>query len=213
MAFSSATGSRDAQAMHVEDVIAVVGDHLLAPHRPAAQACELAAHVAARHRDDFDGQGERAQGIDQLALVGDADEAARGGGDDLLARERGAPTLDELRVDGWFHRRRRCRCRSRRPRSGRVPRMPAALQALRWIHWSSTPRPRCFTRRAASSSMRKFTVEPVPTPSTLPSTTNSSAARAAACFPVFLRYFTAVTPNIRSLKRHCPLGSGQCLRI
>jgi hypothetical protein len=33
--------------------------------------------------------------------------------------------------------------------------------------------------------MRKFTVDPVPTPSTLPGSTNSSAARAAACFPVF----------------------------
>ncbi len=45
-------------------------------------------------------------------------------------------------------------------------------------------------RRAASSSMRKFTVDPVPTPSTLPGSTNSSAARAAACFPVFCEAFT-----------------------
>src|SRR4051812_10873809 len=60
--------------------------------------------------------------------------------------------------------------------------------------------------------MRKLTVEPVPTPNTFPSTTNSSAARAAACFPVFCALIE-LAPLFRGLKRHCPLDSGQCLRI
>src|SRR3954468_24823624 len=65
---------------------------------------------------------------------------------------------------------------------------------------------------AASASMNKFTVEPVPTPSTLPASTNSSAARAAACFPVFCELISA-SPLIVVLivvrqKRQCPLEAG-----
>src|SRR5262245_11181477 len=59
-------------------------------------------------------------------------------------------------------------------------------------------------RCAASSSMRKFTVDPVPTPSTLPGVTNSSAARAAACFPVFW----LIADSFGPLKRQSPHYAG-----
>src|SRR5687768_17327170 len=62
--------------------------------------------------------------------------------------------------------------------------MPAALRrSVEPLELETAPAMRSLL--AASSSMRKFTVDPVPTPSTSPGTTNSSAARAAACFPVF----------------------------
>ncbi len=48
----------------------------------------------ARHRDHLDRQREGAEHVDQLALVGDADEALGEVGDDLLARQRGAAALD-----------------------------------------------------------------------------------------------------------------------
>src|SRR6187551_1115911 len=44
-------GVGDTQIVHVEDVIAVVGDDLLPPHGAAAQAHELVMHIGTRHRD------------------------------------------------------------------------------------------------------------------------------------------------------------------
>ena len=40
--------------------------------RLAAELYQLAGHHAARHRDDFDWQGERSEDIHQLAAIGDA---------------------------------------------------------------------------------------------------------------------------------------------
>src|SRR4051812_5428368 len=65
-------GIVDAQLVQIENVIAVVGDDLLAPDRTPPESRELAMYVDARHRDDLDGQGERSQGFDELAFVGDA---------------------------------------------------------------------------------------------------------------------------------------------
>ena len=42
------------------------------------------------------GSGNVPSALDQLAVVDDADEAPRGRGDDLLARERAAAALDEM---------------------------------------------------------------------------------------------------------------------
>ena len=59
--------------------------------------------------------------------------------------------------------------------------MPAAF--MRWALASeleTAPSIRFFMR--ASSSMKKFTVEPVPTPTMAPSGTSAAAAFAAACF-------------------------------
>jgi len=43
----------DPQSVHVEDPVAVVGDHAFAPYRIAAERGNLAGDQAARHRDDF----------------------------------------------------------------------------------------------------------------------------------------------------------------
>src|ERR1700754_2202690 len=68
-------------------------------------------------------------------------------------------------------------------------------------------------RRVASSSMKKFTVDPVPTPSTSPGTTYSSAARAAACFPVFCELFTSRTLRVSNPENDDARLRGHRLRI
>ena len=45
----------DSQVMHVENVIAVVGDNLVTPHGAPTKSCELSANVIARHGNDFNG--------------------------------------------------------------------------------------------------------------------------------------------------------------
>src|SRR5690606_7091759 len=85
----------DAQAVHVEDPVAVVGGAAIAPDRLAAVAHQRARDVAARHRYHLDRQGEAPEDLDDLGGIDDADEAARGGGDDLLARERATAALDQ----------------------------------------------------------------------------------------------------------------------
>jgi len=45
----------DSQVMHVENVIAVVGDNLVTPHGAPTKPCELSANVIARHGNDFNG--------------------------------------------------------------------------------------------------------------------------------------------------------------
>src|ERR1043165_2525499 len=61
--------------------------------------------------------------------------------------------------------------------------------------------------------MRKFTVEPVPTPNTFPVSTNSSAARAAACFPVFCALIDIDSSNREARKRQCPRWRGHCFEF
>ena len=72
----------DLQVVHIEDYIAVVGDHTFAVHRVAAQLDQLTRHMAAGHGDDFDRQREGAQYRYQLAGVGDADEGLGHGADE-----------------------------------------------------------------------------------------------------------------------------------
>ncbi len=88
----------DAQVVHIEDDVAVVGDEILPPHRGAAQLDQFPRHMAAGHGDHFDRQGKLAQYVDQLAAVGDADEGATGGGDDLLPGQGATAALDQLQV-------------------------------------------------------------------------------------------------------------------
>src|SRR3954470_15425729 len=90
------------QAVAIEDQIAVVGLVVLAQHRVRAAPKHLAADVAARHGNHLDRQRKPAQHADQLARVADADELLRHGGDDLLARQRAAATLDHVQVLGHF---------------------------------------------------------------------------------------------------------------
>ena len=87
----------------------------------------------------------------------------RRGGDDLLAGERAAAALDELARGGW----------PRRPRRYRVEvsdiveiqdRDAGALRRRALLAPSLRPRARSGRDCAASASMNRFTVEPVPTP-------------------------------------------------
>src|SRR5690606_13933915 len=88
----------DAHVVHVEDDVAVVGDHALAVHRVAAQLHQLARHVAAGHGDDLHRQREGAEHRHQLAGVGDADEGLGYRRDDLLAGQGSAAALDQVEV-------------------------------------------------------------------------------------------------------------------
>ena len=88
----------DAQVVHVEDDIAVVGQHAFAVDRIAAELHQLAGDVAASHRDDLHRQRELAEDGYQLAGIGDADEGLGHRGDDLLAGQRGTAALDQLQA-------------------------------------------------------------------------------------------------------------------
>ncbi len=66
----------DHQAVHIEDVVAVVGDDPGPIHGLATELREFARHQWARHRDHFHRQREAAEAVDQFGFVGDADEAA-----------------------------------------------------------------------------------------------------------------------------------------
>ena len=178
----------------------------LAPHRPSTEAFQRAAHVGARHRDDFHGQRERAQGVDQLALVGDTDEPARRRGDDLLARQSRAPTLDQLALMVGF--------------IGAVDigldladlvqvqdRDAGGLQPLASIHWSSIPRPRCFTlaRELIDEEVDRGTGADT---QHLAGDDEFQRCARRSLFSSVLRTHR-VTPEIYdALKRHCPLGAG-----
>ncbi|MNZ76599.1 hypothetical protein D3C78_951120 [compost metagenome] len=84
--------------MHIENDVAVIGQHALAVHRVAAELDQLARHVAAGHGDHFDRQREGTQHRHQLAGVGDADEGLGHGGNDLLAGQGRATALDQVQV-------------------------------------------------------------------------------------------------------------------
>ncbi len=89
-------GIGDGHAFHVQDVVAVVGDHPFTPDRVAAQLSDLAGHVFAGHGDHFHRQREGAEHVDRLGVVDDADELVGHGGDDLLAGEGCAAALDHV---------------------------------------------------------------------------------------------------------------------
>src|SRR5471032_2339272 len=88
----------DLHVEHVDDDVAVVGQHAFAVHRVAAQLHQLAGHVAAGHRDHFHRQREGAEYRHQFAAIGDADEGLGHGRNDLLAGQGGAATLDQVQV-------------------------------------------------------------------------------------------------------------------
>ena len=91
---SSAGASVMRKPVDVEDEVAVVGLKPLAQPRRATESGQPARDLCPGHRDHFDRQRKAAERIDQLALVGDADEGTRDRGDDLFARERATAALD-----------------------------------------------------------------------------------------------------------------------
>ncbi len=92
----------DLQVEHVEDDVAVVGQHAFAVHRVAAEFHQLARHVAAGHRDHFHRQRKLAEHRHQFAGVGDADEGLGHGGDNLLAGQGRTAALDQVQVRVGF---------------------------------------------------------------------------------------------------------------
>ncbi len=76
--------------MYVQDVIAVVGHDSLTPYGATPIRCQAARNDVTAPSDHFDGQWERTQPLDQLALIRDADELGRGGGN-IFSRVRAAP--------------------------------------------------------------------------------------------------------------------------
>ena len=68
----------------------------LAHHGARAHGLELAHDAGGGHGDDFHGQGEGAQGLHQLAFIGDADELRGLCGDDFFAREGRAAAFDHV---------------------------------------------------------------------------------------------------------------------
>ena len=85
------------ETVDVEDDVAVVRYHALPPFRLATESGEPTRYQAARHRDDLHRNGVAAatQNVDPFAVIDDADEALTACGDDLLASQRGASTLDQ----------------------------------------------------------------------------------------------------------------------
>ena len=116
----------------------------------------------------------RPQAIDQLGAIDDDGEAPAGGGDDLLAQQGAAQPLDQIEraalhligaVDreidlAMLGERRRAEC----PR-------PVAWAAVRSEVGMPTKR-RPWRWRRASASTAKAAVEPVPSPTTMPSSTS-----------------------------------------
>ena len=84
--------------MHIDDLVTVVGEHVLAPQRLPAELHHLTRHVRTSHRNHFDRQRKAAEHIDHLALIDDTDEATRCRRDDLLAGQCATAALDESTV-------------------------------------------------------------------------------------------------------------------
>jgi hypothetical protein len=110
----------------------------------------------------------RAQRLDRLARVHDDDEAGRRRRDDLLAQVGAAAPLDEPAVRGDLVRPVDRDVETLQP--GELPDLDPEL--------AGGP----LSPRAASAGSRWATVEPVPRPTAMPSSTSSAAASAAAFF-------------------------------
>ena len=135
--------------------------------------------------NDFDRDRKAlAEPVDQLLVIDHDDEALACRRDDLFAQQRAAVPLDQVeacRARPRRRRRSRDRCGdARRSSSSGMP-SPRAISAVcSEVGIATTDRP-CATRRA-SASTTKAAVEPVPRPSTMPLSTNSTARSAAARF-------------------------------
>ena len=80
--------------MHIENPVAVIRDHTLAPARFAAKFDQFTGDETARHRHHFDRQRETPQHRHLLCLVDNADEFRRTRRRYLFPRQRRAAALD-----------------------------------------------------------------------------------------------------------------------
>src|SRR5215203_2530748 len=90
----------------INDIAAVGAERLTVRHaqlwdhaRVAERVCDRSdagGRRAMTERDDFDGQGKRAEALYELAVISDDDHAGGGGCNDLLAQERAATALDQI---------------------------------------------------------------------------------------------------------------------
>ena len=143
----------DLQAVHVEDLVAVVGDEPLAIDRLSAEPHQLRATYERAIGITSTGSGNVPSTGDQLGFVDDADEAARCGGDDLLARQRAAAALDQVSAARRTRRRRRCTGRGRPSALRSRTSMPCCLQTRGGALGTRDGAP-MRTLRAASASMK-----------------------------------------------------------
>ena len=90
----------DREVVHIENVIAVIGDEIFAPHRLPPQFDDLAGDERLGHRQHFDRQWKLAEHADQLRLVDDAHELASSSCQHLLPGQRSAAPLNEVQVLG-----------------------------------------------------------------------------------------------------------------
>src|SRR5690606_19723817 len=87
--------------IHIVDVdndVTIVGNHAFAIDRVPAEFNELPGNVAAGHGNDFDRQRKRPELVHPFALVGNADEGLRHGGNNFLTGQGSASALDQLQM-------------------------------------------------------------------------------------------------------------------
>ena len=166
----------------VQDVVPFVGDEgrpALASLRRTASSSTASrrSRVLSSRSDDLDRQAPAlAQAGDELARLGDDDEALRRLDHELLAQQRPSPALEHGEARASPRRRRRARDRAGRvlrPATRSRPRPPAPRSPAR-----RTRRARCGPRSRQRRAVAK-TARPEPRPSRVPGSTSSSAARTA----------------------------------
>ena len=174
--------------------------------RPAARPRRAPACVAASPNLAQLQRNRSRELIHRLARVGDDDEPVGGRRDDLLAQVRAAAALDQPAVRRDLVGRRRSRCRGD-PRSRTTRRRCRAPAPFRSVAGEVATQ-RIESWRAASAGSRKATVEPVPSPTFIPSSTSSAAASAATRFSVSVGDSSGT--DVES--KRCPVMSGfECL--
>ena len=190
IACSGCRGSAIGAERAVEDEIAAIGDEGrpslcrssgLAPSfsSAAAVACQPNCDDLDRHRHAL------AEPVDELLVIDHDDETLARRRDDLLAQQRAATSLDQVEAcraatssaPSIARSIRRC-SRKARERDAEPARHapPCAPRS-----GSRRPQSPCATRRRQRSTTNAA-VEPVPSPSTMPLSTNSTARSAAARF-------------------------------
>ncbi len=147
--------------------------------RPELDGVERPERRGDAERQDLH-RHRRREPVDRLVGGADDDEAVRGRRDHLLAHVRPAAALDDPAVGSDLvgavdHDVEPLERLERLDRQRRAPARPS-----RWR--STSPRSAAAGCRLASAGSRCATVEPVPSPTAIPSSTSSAAASAATRF-------------------------------
>ena len=84
--------------MHIQDLVAIVGDDAAAIDRFTAELAQFAGDKLPSHRDHLDRQGETSHHVHHLATVDDADETLGHGGDNFFPGQSGATAFNHLHL-------------------------------------------------------------------------------------------------------------------